>query len=71
MNRFEIRDILNQHKEHFRVLPTAVCNDLMGVIQSVNAQEVEVEVTPVVPEKEKQVVVGKRTRKAKKKPKRS
>jgi len=42
MNRFEIRDILNQHKEHFRVLPTGAMNDLLGIIQEIDAdKEVE------------------------------
>lgn len=36
MNRFEIRDILNAHKEHFRVLPTLVLNELNGIIQTID-----------------------------------
>jgi len=39
MNRFEIRDILNQHKEHFRVLPTLACNELLRIIQAVDDEE--------------------------------
>ena len=36
MNRFEIRDILNAHKEHFRVLPTNAMNDVFGIIQTID-----------------------------------
>ena len=36
MNRFEIRDILNQHKEHFRVLPTLAQDDLNGIIEAID-----------------------------------
>ncbi len=38
MNRFEIRNILNSHKEHFRVLPTHAMNDLLGIIESVGGE---------------------------------
>ena len=39
MNRFEIRDILNAHKEHFRVLPTNAMLALSGIIQAVDIEE--------------------------------
>ena len=38
MNRFEIRDILNAHKEHFRVLPTGACNELLGIIDAIDTE---------------------------------
>ena len=40
MNRFEIRDILNAHKEHFRVLPTLAQNELNGIIHAIDAEVV-------------------------------
>jgi len=40
MNRFQIRDILNAHKEHFRVLPIGAMNDILGIIEVVNEDEV-------------------------------
>ena len=42
MNRFEIRDILNAHKEHFRVLPTRTFNELNGIITAIDAEAAEV-----------------------------
>lgn len=36
MNRFDIRDILNAHKEHFRVLPDSAQNALNGVIEAID-----------------------------------
>ena len=36
MNRFEIRDILKAHQEHFRVLPTLACDELNRVIQAID-----------------------------------
>jgi len=39
MNRFEIRDILNAYKEHFRVLPTGAMNDLHGIIEAIDADK--------------------------------
>ena len=41
MNRFEIRDILNQHKEHFRVLPTLAHNALNDIIEYIDDEEKE------------------------------
>jgi len=41
MNRFEIRHILNSHREHFRVLPPATCQDLNSIIDSVDAEIAE------------------------------
>ncbi len=37
MNRYEIRDILNAHKEHFRVLPVGAALDLQGIIDAIDA----------------------------------
>jgi len=80
MNRFEIRDILAAHREHFRVLPTLAMNELNGIIDAVN-REVEPDVVlktegplpilPVEKVKETPSVVGKRTSKVAKKSKRS
>lgn len=67
MNRFEIRDILNQHKEHFRVLPTNAMNDLVGIIRTIDEEVSKV----VEPEPEKPSELGKGTRKSKKKSARS
>ena len=64
MNIFEIRDILNAHKEHFRVLPTLAENELNGIISTINEEENALL-------KETKRVVGKRTSKATKNPKRS
>ncbi len=36
MNRFEIREILNAHKEHFRVLPDIARNGIQSIIQSID-----------------------------------
>ncbi len=36
MNRFDIRDILNAHKEHFRVLPDVARNAVQGIIQAID-----------------------------------
>ncbi len=41
MNRFEIRDILQAHKEHFRVLPTGAMTALFGIILEINKEEEE------------------------------
>lgn len=66
MNRFEIRDILNQHKEHFRVLPTNALNDLMGIIRTIDDEAVsKADVVELKPEKPSDL--GNRTRKSKKK----
>jgi len=40
MNRFEIRDILNAHKEHFRVLPTGAMLAVQGIIDAVDEDEI-------------------------------
>ncbi len=37
MNRFDIRDILNAHKEHFRVLPDVARNAIQGIIEAIDA----------------------------------
>ena len=80
MNRFEIRDILAQHKEHFRVLPTNAMNDLVGIIDEINSEEGQKYQDTVIAiqaaddaelKQEKVSVVGKRTRKDKKKSARS
>ncbi len=81
MNRFEIRDILSQHKEHFRVLPTNAMNAVLGIIQSIDSEErlnhqdtvIALQAAHDVAElnQEKASVVGKRTRKDKKKSARS
>ena len=84
MNRFEIRDILNAHKEHYRVLPTLACNDLNAIIKAVDKEEqdsidalieetakklVKAPVKAAKPVKEpKKRVVGKGTKKTAKKP---
>ena len=52
MNRFEIRDILNAHKEHFRVLPTNAMNDVFGIIKAVDI-EIEASKVELTPEVEK------------------
>ncbi len=41
MNRFEIRDILNAHKEHFRALPTLAQDALNGIIYDINGEEAD------------------------------
>jgi len=41
MNRFEIRDILVAHKEHFRVLPINANTALFDIIQDIDREEVE------------------------------
>ena len=73
MNRFQIRDILKAHKEHFRVLPTLAENELNGIITAIDTEETQAliteEKTPKV--KETKRVVGNRTSKATKNPKRS
>ena len=71
MNRFEIRDILDSHKEHFRVLPTGAMNAVLGIIDAVNSESDVVLETPLPIEKETKRDVGRRTRKAAKKSKRS
>jgi len=71
MNRFEIRDILAAHREHFRVLPTLAMNELNGIIAAVNAEEQENKVPVVEAVKETPSVVGNRTSKVAKKSKRS
>ena len=40
MNRFEIRDILRAHKEHFRVLPTLAQNELNGIIEAIDNEPI-------------------------------
>ena len=50
MNRFEIRDILKAHREHFRVLPTLAQNELNGIIQAIDAEVVK-EAKPVAKKK--------------------
>jgi len=52
MNRFEIRNILNAHKEHFRVLPTLAQNDLNGIIAEVDAEREPVVIITPTPVKE-------------------
>jgi len=78
MNRFEIRNILAAHKEHFRVLPTLAMNELNGIIDAVNEDEKKPSALSflepmLLDEKVKETpsVVGKRTSKAKKKSARS
>ena len=76
MNRFEIRDILNQHKEHLRVLPTQAMNALLGIIDVVNADQKELATTidnlaELANTKEQSVDVGNRASKNKAKSKRS
>lgn len=39
MNRFEIRDILSTHKEHFRVLPDRARNALCEIIYAIDGEE--------------------------------
>lgn len=71
MNRFQIRDILKAHQEHFRVLPTLAQNELNGIITAIDAlpEHGQEEKAPLV--KETKRVMGNRTRKATKNPKRS
>lgn len=64
MNRFQIRDILKAHQQHFRVLPTGAMLDLRGIINSVNAQE-EREAVEAAKKVVKKVVKKKATKKAK------
>lgn len=45
MNRFEIRDILQQHKEHFRVLPTGAMNALHGIITAIDDEGKQVKLS--------------------------
>ena len=72
MNRFKIRDILNSHKEHFRVLPTLAYVELNGIIQAVDKEEQDaIDAMIAEPVKEpKKRVVGKRAKKTAKKSKR-
>ena len=46
MNKQEIRDILNAHKEHYRVLPTLAMLELNGLITSL---EVDIEAEKPLP----------------------
>lgn len=46
MNRYEIRDILKAHKEHFRVLPPLAQNELNGIIDAIDAEPVEAPPAP-------------------------
>lgn len=39
MNRFEIRDILNAHKEHFRALPDNAQIALLDIIDDIDDEE--------------------------------
>lgn len=75
MNRFEIRDILKEHKEHYRVLPTNAMNAILGIIETIEREAVreviDIEITSLKAREEKSVVLGKRTRKDKKKSARS
>ena len=79
MNRFQIRDILKAHREHFRVLPTIAQNELNGIITAIDADvpitvkapsPVKVAAPVKKPVKETKRVVGNRTSKATKNPKR-
>ena len=63
ISKDEIRDLLNQHKEHFRVLPTACLNCLLGILAELDAES--------KPQESAKRVVGKRTRKTAKKSQRS
>ena len=63
ISKDEIRDLLNQHKEHFRVLPTGCMNCLLGILAELDSES--------KPKEPAERVVGKRTRKATKKPQRS
>ena len=75
MNRFEIRDILVQHKEHFRVLPTNAMNAVFDIIDEINSEEGEkyqdtviaIQAADAELKQEKASVVGKGTRKSSKK----
>ena len=69
MNRFEIRNILAAHKEHFRVLPTLAMVELNGIIAAVNAEEEAAKLPPILPV-EKIEQVKETPSKAKKKSKR-
>ena len=72
MNKTEIRDILNAHKEHFRVLPTNAMLDLQGIIQSIDADNERDQTGPYTLGKMKEKLgdLGNRVSKAKAKPKR-
>jgi len=81
MNRFKIRDILNSHKEHFRVLPTLAYNELNGIIADVDKEEqYAIDAMKLVRSSQKMIaepvkepkkrVVGKRAKKTAKKSKR-
>jgi len=60
MNKLEIRDRLNRHREHYRALPTLASIELNGLIAQLDDDIAE-----------EARGVGKRTRKVKKKPQRS
>ncbi len=83
MNRIEIRNILDAHKEHFRVLPINVMLDLQGIIEAIDDEEesekrltykewiqIKAMEQKAITIKEKPSVVGNRTGKAKKASKR-
>jgi len=78
MNIFDIRDTLNAHKEHFRVLPVKVNAELNAIIEAVNKQEPAFQALPGRKQQVKSVikrdtksVVGKRAKKTAKKSTRS
>ena len=73
MNRFEIRNILAAHREHFRVLPTLAMNELNGIIDAVN-REVEPDVVlktegplPILPVEKVKETPSKAKKKSKRK----
>jgi len=79
MNIFDIRDTLNAHKEHFRVLPVKVNAELNAIIEAVNKQEPAFQALPgdrkqqvkSVIKRDTKSVVGKRAKKTAKKSTRS
>jgi hypothetical protein len=67
MNKREVRDTLNAHKEHFRVLPTLACNALTELLRTL---EVELHAEDLAEAEKPKRVVGKRAKKSTKKSKR-
>ena len=75
MNKQEIRDTLDQHQEHFRVLPTNAMNALTTLMAQLEADiEADIEAAkplPLLDIKEPKRDLGQRTKKVAKKSKRS
>ena len=75
MNRFEIRDILNEHKEHYRLLPTNAMNAILGIIATIESEAIreviDIEIATTKARVEEKRDLGKRTRQDKKKSARS